>query len=100
MTWLQNTPDYSNDAAKSRLAQRVVNLFKNMSEDEDLRDLAVEKIESGLTSCDERVAHSMDDLEILLKVHLAQKSESEDKLRALGNILLPISGQGNFMKKI
>jgi len=85
---LINTAEYQNAQTRNPLAIRVLNMASFLSENEDMKAKALGLIHQGLESCDDRVIATLDDVELLGKIHEAEKEspsqEAEEKLRQLG----------------
>ena len=85
---LSNTAEYRNLQTRTILAKRILKMVSFLSENEETKAKAFEIIHEGLTSCDDRIIAALDDVELLEKIHAAEKDspsvEAERKLRSLG----------------
>ena len=85
---LTNTAEYKNQSTRLLLAQRVVNLFQALSEDEGLKDVVLNVIEGGLETCDDRVINSFDEVDLAVKIYQADQRGDEAELRELAKGIL------------
>ncbi len=89
---LTNTEEFKNHTTRSMLAERVLSLFQAMSRDEELKEFLLRVIETGLETCDDRVASSFDQMELKVRLHQAEekakKGISEEELRNLARGLV------------
>ena len=85
---LTNTAEYKNESTRQLLAQRVVNLFQVLSQDEGLKDVVLNVIEGGLESCDDRVINSFDEVDLAVKIYQADQRGDEVELRELAKGIL------------
>jgi hypothetical protein len=85
---LANTAEYRNVQTREPLARRVLKMISFLAEDEDTKSKAIDLIHGGLVSCDDRVIATLDDVELLEKIHDAEKDSpalgAEQKLKDLG----------------
>ena len=85
---LVNTAEYKNIQTRNILALRVLEMVDFLNDNEEIKGRAIDLIHDGLTSCDDRVIATLDDVELLGKIHSAEigspSQESEKKLRGLG----------------
>lgn len=85
---LSNTAEYRNLQTRTILAKRIFKMVSFLAENEETKTKAFEIIHEGLTSCDDRIIAALDDVELLEKIHAAEKDspsvEAERKLRSLG----------------
>ena len=85
---LSNTAEYRNLQTRTILAKRILKMVSFLAENEETKAKAFEIIHEGLTSCDDRIIASLDDVELLEKIHDAEKDspsvEAQRKLRSLG----------------
>jgi hypothetical protein len=86
---LRETAEYKNLYSRPQFAQRVVDLIAQIAASEDLAAVCHERIGEALESCGDRVSWAMNQLELAVRVHQAEKKASpEQELRALGRSLL------------
>ena len=88
---LANTAEYINIQTKQPLAVRVLDMVSCISQDDEIKEQALDLIHEGLISCDDRIIATLDDIELLGKIQEAEREspapESEAKLRSLGEAL-------------
>jgi hypothetical protein len=86
---LHGTADFKNINSRPRLAQRIVDLTKQIAASKSLAAVCHERIGQALESCGDRVSWTMNQLEITVRVHQAQQGGAPEKeLRALARSLL------------
>ncbi|MGR3911952.1 MAG: NEL-type E3 ubiquitin ligase domain-containing protein [Candidatus Rhabdochlamydia sp.] len=64
LTRLTGTADYHNGATRPHLAERILQIMQRMSEDEEVCHHAAFLIHQGLSSCDDRVMTTLNDIMI------------------------------------
>lgn len=88
---LANTAEYRNMQTKRPLASRVLDMVSCISQDDDIKEQALDLIHEGLISCDDRIIATLDDIELFGRIQEAEREspapESEAKLRSLGEAL-------------
>lgn len=88
---LTNTAEYRNRQTKQPLATRVLNMVSLISQHNEVKEQALDLIHEGLSSCDDRVIATLDDIELFGRIQDAESespaSNSEKKLRSLGKAL-------------
>ncbi|WP_257266922.1 NEL-type E3 ubiquitin ligase domain-containing protein, partial [Endozoicomonas sp. ONNA2] len=92
MEKLTRTADYFNPATRPVLAQRVMAVISLLTGNVQIRDAALELIEHAITSCNDRAALALDDLETLqLRTSayaLAVEKHDPTELKALGRQMM------------
>ncbi|MGR3912375.1 MAG: NEL-type E3 ubiquitin ligase domain-containing protein, partial [Candidatus Rhabdochlamydia sp.] len=87
---LTGTEDYYNSSTRSALAVRVLTMLQLMETDETFCHHAAFLIHQGLSSCDDRVMTTLDDIGFYQKLcHLERPSITEEELK--------IAGRGFFL---
>ena len=85
---LTGTADYQNQASRSVLAQRVIDVMALLAGDVRVRNDALVRIHHAISTCDDRVILALDDLEtlqLLISAETMAVSNSDpSELRALG----------------
>ena len=85
---LTETEDYQNKTSRPLLAQRVMNMMALLTDKSRYREEALTRIGDAVSSCDDRVILTLDDLETLQVLDSAKTKAIEnndpDELRALG----------------
>ena len=91
---LANTAEYRNIQTRNALALRVLDMVSFLHENEEMKSRAIDLIQGGLISCDDRVIATLDDIELLGKIHSAEigspSEESDTKLRDLGTAIFKL----------
>ena len=86
---LQGTADYRNARSRPLLARRVLHLLQRMQGSSEIAALCHERIGQALESCGDRVIWAMNQLELALRTHAAQRAAApEAALRSLGTALV------------
>jgi len=86
---LTETAEYKNPQARPVLAQRIIEAFKLMAEDESIKGRAFEIIHEGLTTCDDRIISALEEIELMALLHRIENTpHSEIELRELGKRFL------------
>ncbi|HEX4839327.1 MAG TPA: NEL-type E3 ubiquitin ligase domain-containing protein [Rhabdochlamydiaceae bacterium] len=86
---LTETAEYKNPQARPVLAQRIIEAFKLMAEDESIKGRALDIIREGLTSCDDRIISALEEIELMALLHRIENTpHSEAQLRELGKSFL------------
>jgi hypothetical protein len=80
---LCDTADYQHQGARVRLAGRVCDLLQAMDESPALRRLCSDRISDALQTCNDRVIWTMNQLEIAVRVHQAQRYQDGASLKEL-----------------
>jgi len=74
---LKNTADARNNNTRPLMQQRVNTLMQGIVEDYDgFREIALNTISVGLESCDDRVIHALNDIEVALATRQAERAEN------------------------
>ncbi|HEX4838974.1 MAG TPA: NEL-type E3 ubiquitin ligase domain-containing protein [Rhabdochlamydiaceae bacterium] len=86
---LTETAEYKNPQARPVLAQRIIEAFNLMAEDEAIKGRAFDIIRQGLISCDDRITFALEEIELMALLHRIENTpHSEAQLRALGKRFL------------
>ena len=84
---LTSTADYQNQATRPVLAQRVMAITALLTGSDRIRDEAMDHIHHALTSCDDRIILTLDDLDTMQLLDSAERKAfagNADELRELG----------------
>ncbi len=86
---LTTTQEYKNLQSRKYLAERVIDVFKLMREDNGIKEHAVNLIEEGLSSCDDRIISALNEIELMVQVNEIEKDDHNEKdLKTLGKRFL------------
>lgn len=75
---LKGTADYENINSRKILAKRVIQTLEAMDSDKSIRKTCIERAYEAVTSCGDRVILMMNQMELAVRVHTAEKNGSED----------------------
>ncbi len=84
---LTSTADYQNQATRPVLAQRVMAITALLTGSDRIRNEAMDHIHHALTSCDDRIILTLDDLDTMQLLDSAERKAfagNADELRELG----------------
>ncbi len=86
---LTTTAEYQNVQSRPILANRVMDAFKLMAENTDIKSRSYDLIYNGLASCDDRIISALDEIEIMVDIYNLEKTKmDETKLREIGKSYL------------
>ncbi len=86
---LTTTQEYKNLQTRKYLAERLIDVFKLMGEDNGIKEHAVNLIEEGLSSCDDRIISALNEIELMVQVNEIEKGDHNEKdLKTLGKRFL------------
>ncbi|HEX2579516.1 MAG TPA: NEL-type E3 ubiquitin ligase domain-containing protein, partial [Rhabdochlamydiaceae bacterium] len=86
---LTETAEYKNSQARPVLAQRVIEAFSLMAEDESIKGRALDLIREGLASCDDRIISALEEIELMVLLHQIENTpHTEAQLKELGKSFL------------
>jgi hypothetical protein len=81
---LIETQEYKNPQSRSILAQRVLDAFTVMNNNNDIKQRAELTISIGLESCDDRIISAFDEIELMIRIdEIENKGHPEEKLKEL-----------------
>jgi hypothetical protein len=83
---LRGTADYTNASVRPHLVARVCELLTALDSDAALRAQVLDCISQGLSSCDDRVILIMNQVELAVRIHEAERGGLDD--RALKTLVL------------
>jgi len=82
---LASTAEYENPIVRPLLAKRVLELFRVMQTNEEIKERAVDLIFEGVSTCGDRVTTTLDAIELMILLHKIEHSpNTEAELRELG----------------
>jgi hypothetical protein len=71
------------------LAVRIIEVFNQLAQDEDIKGAACELIYEGLTSCDDRIISALEEIELMLLLDKIEKTNhTAEELKKLGKSFL------------
>ena len=89
LTRLTSTAEYKNTHTRSFLAKRVVDMFKKMSEDSEVKEEAVNSIYYATDTCDDRIISGFNEIELMIEIrNIENENFSEEDLKDLGRRFL------------
>ena len=86
---LTSTAEYKNLQSRPFLARRIIEVFKKMAQEDEIKARAVDLIYHGLASCDDRIISALEEIELMIRIHTIEKSShTAEELRNLGKSFL------------